>query len=125
MDYAIYIDGAIVDANFSGCPCGDFNTQLAAESLSDPAPDCLEVSNEIVSDYLASSYPVDFTNPPFYLIGAAFVAGNPGSSVCQMVKFGAGGSVDYLLREHVNATQQSACAAVMLADQRICGQAAP
>ena len=84
----IYVDGPITNSDSDLCPCGDFNAYLDAEFLFETAPagECIQLDTQITSGYLAVSYPVDFSTPPLYVIGASYDAGNSVSSVCNMVK---------------------------------------
>lgn len=123
---SVYFDGQVFDTSSDLCPCGDFTTQLAGEGLAEIAPNCIIVSSsEINSDFLSQQYPAALGTNSVYIVGSAFTPATPSSSVCQMVKIDAVASQSTLISAPVSSSaQHNACAAVMLSNPLICGQAA-
>jgi len=139
-NYVLKVDGAsvlslflkseIVDPGATGCPCDSaWITELSAEGLwaQSDTTQCLEIPGPGTND-LADiagtilSIPGD-SSAPQYPIGAAFVPGDPVSSVCRLVRVNSDGSQNDLVNQRINEGQQASCAVTL--KNNVCAASTP
>ena len=117
---SLFFKSEVVDPGATACPCdSDWASLLSAEGLWEPSDttQCLEIpgpgSNDLAD--IAGTILSDPEDPgaPQYPIGAAFVPGDPISSVCRLVRVNSDGSQNDLVNMRINEGQQASCADTM------------
>ena len=127
-NYVLKVDGSsvlslffvseIVSPAVTECPC---ETPWSAELASLWGPkntQCLEIPGTGANTYVdiagtILSDPTDAAVYPQYPIGAAFVPGNPVSSVCRLVKIETNLAETEIVNLRINEGQQATCAAAL------------
>jgi len=125
---SLFFKSQVIDPAATGCSCDvpwanalvGYWGSLDTQCLEIPGPQTNDVA-DIAGTVL--SVPNDPSVYPQYPIGAAFIPGDPVSSVCRVVQANGDASVDELVNLRINENQQAACAASLKAN--ICASSAP
>lgn len=121
---SLFFESEVVDPGAGGCPCATpwpnaldpldpslwTPSTKTTQCLEIPGPadnDVADIAGTILTD------PNDLAVYPQYPIGAAFVPGDPVSSVCRLVRVNGDGSQSDLVNLRINELQQTACAIVL------------
>ena len=127
---SLYFKSEVIDPGATDCPCdSQWADQLSAVALWGPpnSTQCLEIGGPETNDLadIAGTIISDPENPsaPQYPIGAAFVPGDPVSSVCRLVLIDSDGSQSDLVNLRINEGQQTACATTL--QTHVCADPTP
>lgn len=127
---SLFIKSEVIDPGASGCPCAvDWANELSALGLwvQSDTTQCLEIPGPETNDLadIAGTILSDPENPvaPQYPIGAAFVPGDPISSVCRLVRVNSDGSQSDLVNLRINEGQQASCAETLKTN--VCATSTP
>jgi hypothetical protein len=114
---SIYIKSQIIDTAATGCPCeADWASDLGVLGLWGPLDtQCLEIEGLGTNDAAdiagtVLSVPNDPATYPQFPIGAAFIPGDPISSVCRLVQVEGDATTTDLVNMRINENQQATCA---------------
>jgi hypothetical protein len=112
---SIFAVSEIITPTASVCPCDWENALNSQPELSgawaNNITECTEIPGDISGIVLSD--PNDVSVSPLFPFGAAFIATDPVSSVCRLVRVDNGGTTTDLLNERINTLQQIDCASAL------------
>jgi len=125
---SLFFKSQVIDPAATGCICDVPWANSLAGKWGSLETQCLEVPGPATNDVadIAGTVLSDPNDPsvyPQYPVGAAFIPGDPVSSVCRLVQVNGDASVDEIVNVRINENQQAACAVSLKAN--ICASTAP